>query len=100
MYNVIIYDPNRRIFKPYDVIPYFIDCYNYATKKPNSFKEFREFVKREGMYMYWGRCQYEIILTDWPCQAKQEKWDVWDQIDMNLDTVVKILMEKVKNLQK
>ena len=100
MFNVIIYEPNSKKFESYDVIPYFIEAYKENKKKkyketPKTFEEFKEFIISEGLYQFWGRCEYEVILVDWPCQQVERKIDVWEQIEMNLDTVTKILMEKI-----
>ena len=97
-FYVISYDINGKDFTPYNVMPYFINCYKNARRKkkqPKTFDEFKEFVKSKSMYMYWSRCQYEIVLTDWPSQTRGEKIDVHWQIMMNLDTVTRILMENV-----
>ena len=47
------------------------------------------------MYMYWSRCEYEIILLDWPNQKANKKIDVHWQIMNNIDLVTNILMENV-----
>ena len=95
-FNVIIFDPNRRIFEAYDVMPYFVRVYKeLKSNKPKTFEEFKDFVTRKGMYMYWSRCQYEIILRDWPCQQNAEKIDIWWQIKMNLETLVNLLMDNI-----
>jgi hypothetical protein len=109
-FNVIHYDPNRKVFEPYNVISYFVNRYEEELEKhkdyprslyyrvPITFEEFRNFVKRESQYQFWGRCQYEIILSDWPPSDPpvEEKWDIHDQIMMNLDTVTNLVMESVK----
>lgn len=97
MFNVAVYDINRNEFIYYDVMPYLIRCYKKEKDKPETFEEFKKFVKDEAMYQFWGRCEYEIILVDWPCSKKQKKIDVYDQICMNLDLVTKLLMDAVKN---
>lgn len=123
-FNVINYDFNARKFVPYDVIPYLVNTYNDRVERyheinlkasksknqkefnkykdvleywkiPKTFEEFKEFVKKESQYQFWSRCEYEIILIDWPCQKDEEKWDVYDQIMMNLDTVTKLVMESI-----
>ena len=123
-FNVINFNFNAKKFEAYDVIPYFVRAYNEQVegcntarleleaakteeeieiakssldywKIPVTFDEFKDFVKKESQYQFWSRCEYEIILVDWPCQKTEEKWDVYDQIMMNLDTVTKILMECV-----
>lgn len=66
-------------------------------KIPESFEEFKDFVKNESQYQFWARCEYEIILEDWPCQKTSEKWDVHRQVMMNLDTVTNIVIAAVND---
>lgn len=99
-FNVINYDINRNKFIEYDVIPYFVNVYNEKKKKkykkiPKTYEELKEFIRDEALYQFWGRCEYEIILVDWPCQKVEEKWDVYDQIMMNLDVVTNILWQEL-----
>ncbi len=101
---VIVYEPNSKKFETYDVLPYFRDEYKrrangerYDKKVPETFEEFREFVKDEGKYQFWARCEYEIILADWPVQKTEKKIDVWDQIENNLDLVARLLKEDIEN---
>ena len=123
-FNVIHYDFNSKKFKPYDVIPYFVrqyqgrvstcdelkteldkatnetqvnlyqDCLKY-WKVPVTFEEFKEFVRKESFYQFWSRCEYEIILVDWPCQKVEDKWDIHDQIMMNLDVITQLVIDSV-----
>ena len=99
-FNVIDFDFNRKTFGSYDVMPYLVSAYKELRDKkykkvPKTFEEFKKFVKDESMYQFWGRCEYEIILVDWPCQKHEEKWDVYQQIMMNHDLVTRILIENV-----
>ena len=96
-FNVIIEDINRREFKPYNVIPYLVKCYTDARKKPNTFEEFKEFVRKESMYQWWSRTEYEIILKSWPTGKVEQKIDIYWQIMMNIDLVVNIVMDECKN---
>ena len=93
-FNVINYNFNKQKFGAYNVMPYFIRCYEEEKKKPKTFEEFKQFIKKESRYQFWGRCEYEIILVDWPCQKIEEKWDVYDQIMMNLDIITDIVMKE------
>ena len=97
-FNVINYDCNRDKFYEYDIMPYLINVYNEKKKKekPVTFEEFKKFIKDESLYQFWSRCEYEIILLDWPCQKHSEKWDVYKQIMMNLDIITNIFMDNVK----
>lgn len=94
-YNVFIFEPNSKEFITYDVIPYLKEQYDESKDKPVTFDEFKQFVEKESRYQYWSRCQYEIILSDWPGESIKRKVDVHEQIIMNLDLVTNILIEKI-----
>ena len=107
-FNVINYNINKQKFEAYDIMPYLVNSYNgrVANNKkhpkseyfqvPKTVEEFKKFVKSESMYQFWGRCEYEIILVDWPGQKYEEKWDVFNQIMMNIDVITDILMKEVQ----
>lgn len=96
-FYVIVYDINHRTFTPYDVIPYLKKCYYEATDKPKTLEEFKNFVEHESKYQWWSRCEYEIILSNWPGQDQQKKIDVHYQVMTNLDIVTKVLMESIND---
>lgn len=99
-FNVIVFDINAKEFKTYDVLPYLVREYKAKKKndRPHTFDEFKAFVKKESTYQFWGRCEYEIILSDWPPSDKGEcdrKVDVHWQIMNNIDIVTELLMMEV-----
>lgn len=97
-FYVIWEDINKKKFEPYNIMPYLMDCYNKLSKKgrPSTFEECKEFIEKNSMYMWWGRTQYEIIIADWPFKKYEEKWDIHQQIMMNIDTVTSLFMENIK----
>lgn len=96
-FNVIIEDVNRREFISYNIIPYLVQCYNKEKNKPTTFEEFKTFIKKQSMYQWWARCEYEVILKSWPTGDREKKIDVYWQILMNLDLITDIVMEEVIN---
>ena len=42
------------------------------------------------MYYFWSKCEWEIILSDWPPSDTfcKEKIDVFDQVMLNWDIFV------------
>ena len=100
VFNVIIWEPNRKVFEPYDVMPYLRDCYKKTKKSkykktPETEQEFTKFVKDELTYQFWGRCEYEVILKDWPCGTTEDKIDIFEQCAMNIELISRLLMEDV-----
>ena len=96
-FNVINFDFNSNKFETYDVMPYLVGCYKNEKKdkRPVTFDEFKKFVESNSMYMYWSRCEYEVILSDWPNQKTHKKIDIHWQIMNNIDIVTNVLMENV-----
>lgn len=96
-FYVIIGNYNKKTFEPYNVMPYLVDRYKQKKTKdrPKTFEEFKKFVQSESMYQWWSRCEYEIIISDWPASGVEEKWDIHKQVMMNLDLITKVLMSNV-----
>ena len=92
-FNVLIWDFNGKNLTITDVLPYFRNEYKRAknNERPQTINEWKEFIKRWGMYRYWSRSEYEIIVLPWPTQGKGVKIDVWDQINSNIDIIAEIL---------
>lgn len=94
--NFYVINENNGKFEPYDIVPYLLEEFKKAKVKPKTLNEFKEFIKRESMHMWWARCEYEIIISDWPGERKKEKWDIHKQVLMNIDIITEILMKNVK----
>lgn len=89
------------MFLPYDIMPYLVEQYKKIKRnKPKTYEEIEKFIKGASMYQWWARCEYEILISDWPCQKYTEKWDIYKQILMNIDIIVDIFMENIRKKQK
>ena len=86
---------NVSVQDAYDIMDYLVNEYKESRNKPKTKQEFFEFVNNASKYQFFGRCEYEIILKDWPCQSHEEKWDIYDQIMMNIELITDILMKNV-----
>lgn len=95
-FNVIYFNFNAKKFQEYDIFPYLTDRYKSEKEKPTSFEEFKQFIINKSRYMWWARCEYEVILSDWPCLKTKEKWDIHKQVMMNIDVITKLFIEHIK----
>lgn len=95
-FNVLWWDFNKPEPGSYDVLPYFRREYEKLKKshRPKTKKDWIMFVSQRGMRMYWARAEYEIIVKQWPPTDKYKKVDIWQQIEPNIDLIVKLLMEE------
>lgn len=94
-FNVIIYDFNKKEFIPYNIIPYLLECYYKEETPPQSLEEFKIFIKRVSSNQWWSRCEYEILLSDWPNQSITKKVDVYYQVFLNIDIISAVLMNMI-----
>lgn len=71
-----------------------IDC-ELASKECMTKEEFKKRVKNSLMYYFWSKCEYEIILSDWPPSKcfNEEKVSVYDQVMINFDRFIDYLWE-------
>lgn len=58
---------------------------NVLLKEKIDKDDFSEKLKREVMYYFWSKCEYEIILSPWTGRADDIKIDIYDQIMMNFN---------------
>lgn len=110
-FNVLVWGINSRRLETYDVLPYFRREYSALNKKdrPHTREQWETFIRSRGMYKYWSRCEYEIIVSPWPPEEirdsegkktgerVEKKIDVWQQIENNLDLIVDILIKEFNN---
>lgn len=93
-FYTIVDDVNSQEFVKYDVMPYLVRSYDDKKKdeRPKTFDEFKKFIENASRYMYWARCEYEVILKPWVSHTKERKIDVHWQLMNNLDVVTSLLM--------
>lgn len=86
-YNVYVENCNTKKIEIYNIFKYnnLENIFKKLKEETNSKEEFLEKVRRELQYRYWSKCEWEIILSDWPPSDKfnDEKVDVYDQIMLN-----------------
>lgn len=105
-FNVINWNPNSKNFEYYDVMPYFLNEFKQEKKskyrvfcdgkEPKEFEDYKDFIKRASQYQFWSRCEYEIILMDWPCQKNTKKIDVHYQIMANIDIITEHFINAIQ----
>lgn len=93
-FNVIIWDFNKQEFVPYDVIEPLVNACKKTKEKLSTFEDYRRFIAAESMYRWWAKCEYEILLTDFPCEHNTKKVDVYWQLMHNIDLITEIVMEE------
>lgn len=97
-FYVLNWEINQDTIEHYDILPYFRNCFSNKPKsqRPKTREELKEFIKNNSIYMFWARCEYEMICHGWPVNKNDYKIDVHEQIMMNIDIITDILAEEFK----
>lgn len=102
-WNVYISEFNDNRIETYNVFDHYSfmeDCRKNAKKCADNKEAFAEKVRRDLMYYFWSKCEWEIILSHWPPRedAREEKIDVYDQVMLNWNVFIDYLWENRKEL--
>ena len=107
---VLYYNINSRKLESINIISRKLieDVYKQIKSgKITNKSNLREYLRKEFMYRYWSKSEYEILVTDWPPVTKKidkESWvseksltkiDIYDQIKDNLDNITDLFILKM-----
>lgn len=87
---VYYFDCNRQEMAAYNALAREADI-KKLLKKSATKAEFAEELRKEMMYRYWSKAEWEIIISPWcggNAEESAQKIDVYDQLRMNWDKVV------------
>lgn len=92
-WNVIIGDFNSRKIETYNIFNHiaFMEECNMAWKKHSTdFHAFSRKVKSSLMYYFWGKCEWEVVISHWPPSErfKDKKIDVYEQVVQNWNVFI------------
>ena len=115
-FNVLI--ENHDKFEAYDIMPRLKNSYIEMIERIQEYgeseylhylktnKDIEEWLDRALQYMFWGKCEYEIILSPWPSYTndrdeeiilpkKCRKIDIYEQCKMNFDLIKRLFIEEI-----
>lgn len=102
-WNVYIENFNRKCIEVINLLKpngYLWNACKRARKKyPEDKEQFGTEIRKDLMYQYWSRCEYEIVLTSWPpCRQgfSDYKIDVYDQVMLNWPVFLDYIWENRK----
>ena len=79
-YYVYNEDINRQeiikynIFKNFRFMEGLTEAYSQFVENKD-LNKFKEKIKNQLLYSYWGRCEYEVVITSWPPHVDVEEID-------------------------
>lgn len=96
-WNVLYYDFNSKKIRSYDVMNGIKDAVVKEIKAENIYNRttLTLFLKKEFMYRYWSRTEYEILVSGLNTEfSTAEKIDIYKQLEMNIDQIVDYIIYK------
>lgn len=73
-FNILLWDMTANTIKNYDVLPYLRECI-YKEPEFHEYEDLKNFIDQSARSQFWSRCEYEILVSDWPKQQKTIKID-------------------------
>lgn len=88
IWNVYVESINRKEITTYNIFThssFLKDCKEHIKEYAEDREAFLEEVRKSLMYYFWSKCEWEIIISDWPPSKNFDgfKVDVYDQVMMN-----------------
>ena len=94
-WNVILYEHDKiRVYNVFNNA-YFSEAVTDIIHTPNlTINEISELIKRKAQWQFWGRCEYEHLISSWPPYAadKGYKIDVYVQLELNWDRFIEYIL--------
>ena len=101
-WNVFYHDSNGRKIDTFNIFEHgtFREYVKKAARKVQSKEDFAKQLRRELMYYYWSKSEWEVIITPWTGREGHEdkKVDVCWQVMNNWDAFVNYVWENRKKL--
>lgn len=76
-FNVILYKYPGKV-EHYDVLPYFREYWKDRNKYYRELRSkvidknsLRDWIRDRSHYMFWGRCEWECVISSWPFGSKR-----------------------------
>ena len=92
----------RRIemFNVFDHAGFYDSCKKAAKESKEDKTAFSERIRREAMYYYWSKCEWEIVIGSLlpTAQFNPVKIDVFDQLYANWDVFIDYLWSNKESL--
>lgn len=99
-YYVLVYDWNSKKIINYNVMRILnLDTIHkkILKKEITNYGEFKEYIRKEFMYRFWSKSEYEVLVGDLIFNKDTfEKIDAYRQIEMNLDLIVKYVIDEMQ----
>ena len=88
---------NTGKIESFNVLNNWEDRLKKIRKKTKNKEEFKEQVKREFMYYYWCKTEYEILVSSLFAKSIDDfqKIDIWTQLEPNLNNIINYIINKM-----
>ena len=102
---VFIEDINSKRIKVYNIFEHkdFVedcaDAWEDYINEHRDFSKFKKDIESNLMYYFWSKCEWEIVLSDFPPSDsfQKKKIDVYQQIKINWDIFIDYLSDFKQN---
>lgn len=85
-YKVLKFNHTTKEIEFWDIGPTLYQIYK-DFPNPCSYTRFKKLLHDRLLSQFWKRCEYEVVVSDWPNQTQKRKIDIFEQIKENWDFI-------------
>lgn len=106
VWNAYVENINAKVIRPYNIFRhggFWYDCCEISRKYGDNKEIFLDELRRMLMYRFWAKCEWEVIISDWPPSNREElkiKVDVYQQVMNNWHVFSEYVWENRKEFKK
>lgn len=73
----------------------YIESMKKLIKKNATYEEIKDDLRGWLIHDFWGKAEYEVIVSNWSGYDFEEKIDVWYQLEPNLDRITEYMIREL-----
>ena len=99
-WRVIVHRGNSPKIEFYNVFHHghFVEDICKALMNRIGREQISEKIRNSAQYYFWSKCEWEVVVSNWPRQDIEEKLDAFTQLEANWEQFIDYVMKNKKTL--
>lgn len=86
-YKVLKFNHNKKEIEFWDIGPTVTNLFSDIPSNA-TYEDFSQTIEIRLQSRFWARCEYEVVVSDWPNGTTHRKIDIYEQIKANWEIFI------------